>query len=59
MILIDKKRLRSILFNLLTNAFKYTEEGFVKLSCTKVDKMSFERDIIHLEFKIMDTGIGI
>ena len=43
----DPIRLKQILTNLLTNAIKFTDKGFVKLQ------------IDGLNFKIIDTGIGI
>ena len=51
----DELRLCQILINLLGNAFKFTEKGSVSLyaQCQIVD------DKAKLEFKIIDTGIGI
>lgn len=51
----DEKRIRQILVNLLNNAVKYTEKGYVKL------EISYElagRDI-ELSIDVSDTGIGI
>ena len=51
----DELRIKQILNNLLSNAFKYTVEGLVKLtvSCTRDD------DVVWLTIKVFDTGIGI
>jgi len=51
----DELRVKQILNNLLSNAFKYTEKGTVELS------VNFRHDgeYIWLEFIIKDTGIGI
>lgn len=49
----DKKRLKQILFNLIGNAIKFTEEGFVRLS------ISYNSELEQLSFKIKDTGCGI
>ena len=48
----DIDRLRQVLMNLLTNAFKFTDEGFVRLSVRRAG----EQDI---RFEIRDTGCGI
>lgn len=50
-IVTDKYKLSQILYNILTNAYKYTEEGQVDINC-KVDE-----DFLAIE--IEDTGIGI
>ncbi|MCL2052465.1 MAG: ATP-binding protein [Lachnospiraceae bacterium] len=48
----DELRLKQILSNVLSNAFKYTKEGYVKLSVN----YKFEQG---LSFVIEDTGQGI
>lgn len=55
-ILIDKARLRQILFNLIGNAVKFTESGLITIKVTTVVKESNERD---LNISIIDSGIGI
>ncbi len=52
----DPVRLRQVLFNLLGNAIKFTEEGEVKLEVKT--KKSGEK-IDEIWFAISDTGIGI
>ena len=51
----DKDKLRSIINNLLTNAVKYTESGFIDfiVNCT------INKDICNLVITIKDTGRGI
>lgn len=55
-VIFDEMRLRQILFNVVGNAIKFTEQGFVKITLKKnyeeLDNCSF---IIEIE----DTGIGI
>jgi HAMP domain-containing protein/signal transduction histidine kinase/DNA-binding response OmpR family regulator len=61
----DAQRLNQILKNLLSNAFKFTEKGEVKLSIYEADhnwKQShpgLDNAKRVVAFEIMDTGIGI
>lgn len=48
---LDRNRLHQIISNLITNAIKFTEEGFIKISTKKED----EKIVLSVE----DTGIGI
>ena len=59
MILFDEIRIRQILLNLIGNAVKFTEKGYVKLSIKVLP--SNKRDMRHvdLHLSIEDTGIGI
>lgn len=57
-LLMDETRLRQILFNVVGNAVKFTDEGYVKLSIRKI-AFSAETSRITLVFTVEDTGIGI
>lgn len=52
----DPIRLQQVLNNLISNAFKFTEHGWVGI---KVRPSKKEGDLHWIEFKISDTGIGI
>lgn len=52
----DPTRLRQILINLLSNACKFTEKGFVNLHINAHKRIA---DEISIQFDIEDSGIGI
>ena len=52
----DGLRIRQILNNLLTNAFKYTKEGEVELS---INAEYVSGDTVTLFFRVRDTGQGM
>ncbi|MCL2809496.1 MAG: ATP-binding protein [Treponema sp.] len=55
----DELRIKQILNNILSNAFKYTEKGMVKLSVSaEIDEQKPNADF-NLIFKISDTGQGM
>ena len=53
----DILRIKQILNNLLSNAFKYTEAGLVKLSVSF--EPGFEDDTVNLIMAVSDTGYGM
>lgn len=55
-LLLDPDRLRQILNNLLGNAVKFTENGYISLTVEISEETDTE---IILKFNIIDTGIGI
>jgi len=54
----DALRVKQILNNLLSNAFKYTEKGEVKLSVSSESSEASPEDVI-IFFRVSDTGQGI
>ncbi|MDR2734083.1 MAG: response regulator [Spirochaetota bacterium] len=54
----DCLRIKQILNNLLSNAFKYTREGFVLLDVTADCFPDAENDVV-LVFKVRDSGSGM
>ena len=52
----DPVRLHQILLNLIGNALKFTNQGWVKVMVSCKEKND---DEVYLSFKIADTGIGI
>ncbi len=52
----DPFRLNQILLNLVSNAIKFTEKGFVELKATELIRTS---EMTTIEFSVTDTGIGI
>lgn len=57
LILLDGIRLRQMLINLIGNAIKFTDKGFIKISC--VCSSPKESSHLDLSLKIEDSGIGI
>ncbi|MFP4460058.1 MAG: response regulator [Candidatus Zixiibacteriota bacterium] len=56
MLFADQVRIRQILINLLGNAVKFTDDGFIEL---RVEPINIENKRAIFKFSIKDTGIGI
>jgi PAS domain S-box-containing protein len=52
----DMMRLRQIMINLMQNALKFTESGFVEITADVYNQFD---DDVRLLFSVRDTGIGI
>jgi len=61
----DSKRLQQVLKNLLSNAFKFTAQGGVKLSVSRAtggwtpDHPTLRHAPVVVAFEVRDTGVGI
>lgn len=53
-VMIDMKKVNQIILNLVNNAVKFTEEGFIKTSVNYINQ-----ECEWLEIKIEDSGIGM
>lgn len=51
MIITDEEKIYAVLTNLIKNAIKFTDKGFIEFGCEKKGSL--------LEFYVKDTGIGI
>jgi signal transduction histidine kinase/DNA-binding response OmpR family regulator len=51
----DETRIRQVLLNILSNAVKYTKEGFVSFSVSG----EIIDDTVHLTIDVTDSGMGI
>ncbi len=52
----DSGRIRQVILNIVNNAIKYTDEGWVKLS---IEAVFEDEDDLMLQCSVEDTGIGI
>lgn len=57
----DQVRLRQILFNVVGNALKFTQQGYVSLcvSCQPLNAPENSANTVTLKIAVKDTGIGI
>ncbi|PNS17260.1 hypothetical protein CAC42_6943 [Sphaceloma murrayae] len=58
----DPGRIRQILTNLISNAIKFTQSGYVKLTCTVVEgprSSPSQTSSQRIIFTVQDSGIGI
>jgi PAS domain S-box-containing protein len=54
-LLADQIRVRQVLFNLLSNACKFTERGLIRLEARRIRRRGSD----WVEFRVTDTGIGM
>ncbi|MCL2260489.1 MAG: ATP-binding protein [Fibromonadales bacterium] len=55
----DELRIKQVLNNLLSNAFKYTKKGKVTLEIYTEPLLNSESDSVYLVAKVIDTGLGM
>lgn len=58
-LILDETRLRQVFINLIGNALKFTNEGYIKIGATFSLSNIETASKINLTLKIEDTGIGI
>lgn len=65
-VVIDEKRFRQVLINLIGNAIKFTDQGSVDLNVTLQEKRDHQGNNINqnlsterIRFSVQDTGIGM
>lgn len=51
MVYADKSRIRQVLYNLLNNAIKFSDEGVIKICANRIDQ--------NIEVSVVDQGVGI
>ncbi len=56
LVLCDITRLSQVLTNLISNAIKFTNSGYVKI---KIEGLSQTTGKVKIKFSVIDTGIGI
>lgn len=60
-VMVDEKRLRQVLLNLMGNAVKFTDQGGVNLTVEQLDlaKNASDQPQARLRFAVEDTGVGM
>jgi PAS domain S-box-containing protein len=56
---LDRNKLKQILLNLIGNAVKFTEEGYIKVGLNIKNRRKKNNNYRDLEFYVEDTGMGV
>ena len=57
-LIVDTQKIKDVLYNLVENALKFTQSGYVKLK-VKVKRVDIQNNSIDIIFIVEDSGIGI
>jgi len=57
-LIVDAQKIKDILYNLVENALKFTQTGYVKLK-VKVKRVDIQNNKIDIVLTVEDSGIGI
>jgi len=57
-LMLDETRMRQIMLNLIGNAVKFTESGYIEISVKKLESTN-EKETLDLLISVKDTGMGI
>jgi PAS domain S-box-containing protein len=55
----DPTRIRQIILNLMTNAIKFTDSGYVALKVETIENPIVSSENVMLKISVEDTGVGI
>ncbi len=58
-LMLDKIRIRQVLFNLIGNAVKFTEKGFIRLTAFLSGEIGHAEEGVDLVISVEDSGVGI
>ena len=58
LLMLDKVRIRQVLFNLIGNAVKFTPSGYIRVVVSILDEDSMQEEL-NLQIRVEDSGIGI
>lgn len=57
-LMVDAQKMKDILFNLVENALKFTQNGYVKLK-VQVKKVDVQKNTVDIIITVEDSGLGI